>query len=157
MLDASYQSGRAIRLTRTTAPHAMSYQITKTMGLAHGHAVMLTLPVIWDMLLESEDEELQQRMKSLASIMRLGDPLMGSRLLRGILYDLQMEIPPLPDREKMDYLVASVNPERLSNHPVKLTGKDLRQVYTRAFLPMGEQERQACLDIWKYYGGRENG
>ncbi len=157
MLDASYQSGRAIRITRTTAPHAMSYQITKTMGLAHGHAVMLTLPAIWDMLLENGDEEVQDRMKHLASVMRLGDPLMGSRLLRGILFDLQLEIPPLPDREQMDHLVASVNPERLGNHPVPLTAADLRKAYTRAFLPMGEQERQACLDIWRYYGGRENG
>ena len=38
MLDASYQSGKAIQITRTTAAHAMSYQLTKLMGYAHGHA-----------------------------------------------------------------------------------------------------------------------
>ena len=32
MLEAAYQSGRAIQITRTTAAHAMSYQLTKTGG-----------------------------------------------------------------------------------------------------------------------------
>ncbi len=156
MMDASYQSGRAILLTRTTAAHAMSYQITKRLGLAHGHAVMVTLPVLWDLLLDRGDENTQERMKELASVMRLGDPRMGSRLLRGMMYDLQMAPPSLPDRETMEHLVDSVNTERLGNFPVKLEREDLRRVYTMAFLPMGAAERQACLDIWTYYGGQGN-
>lgn len=153
MMDASYQSGRAIFLTRTTAAHAMSYQITKRLGLAHGHAVMVTLPVLWDLLLDRGDEKVQERMGELASVMRLGDPRMGSRLLRGMMIDLRMDPPPLPDRETMEHLVDSVNTERLGNHPMKLDREDLRRVYTMAFLPMGAAERQACLDIWTYYGG----
>ena len=94
MLDAAYQSGRAIFTTRTTAAHAMSYQITKLLGPAHGHACALTLPVLWDML--TENEETRPMMADLAEKMRLGDPLMGSRLLRGILADLDM-LPPGSD------------------------------------------------------------
>ena len=48
MLHAAWESGRAIALTRTTAAHAMSYQITKRLGLAHAHACMLTLPILWE-------------------------------------------------------------------------------------------------------------
>ena len=55
MLDASYQSGKAIQITRTTAAHAMSYMLTKKLGLAHGHACMITLPVLWEMMQERED------------------------------------------------------------------------------------------------------
>ncbi len=156
MMDASYQSGRAILLTRTTAAHAMSYQITKRLGLAHGHAVMVTLPVLWELLLDRGDEKVQERMKELASVMRLGDPRMGSRLLRGMMYDLRMDPPALPDRETMDYLVNSVNTERLGNFPLLLEKEDLRRIYTMAFLPAGAAERQACLDIWTYYGGQGN-
>ena len=82
MLDASYQSGKAIQITRTTAAHAMSYQLTKTFGIAHGHAVMLTLPTLWEMM--SEDEQTAPVLKDLSRLMRLGDPLMAPRLLRGV-------------------------------------------------------------------------
>ncbi len=156
MMDASYQSGRAILLTRTTAAHAMSYQITKCLGLAHGHAVMATLPVLWDLLLDRGDEQIQTRMKELATVMRLGDPRMGSRLLRGMMYSLNMEPPAMPEKEVMNHLVDSVNPERLGNHPMKLEREDLRRVYTLAFLAPGPAERQACTDIWTYYGGQGN-
>ena len=157
MLDASYQSGRAIRLTRTTAAHAMSYRITRIFGLAHGHAVFLTLPVLWDWMWEHGDEMCRKRLAELSSVMRLGHPMMGSRLLRGILIHLGLEIPPMPDRETLEDLVQSVNPERLGNHPMKLSAEELRTIYIRAFLPMEKNTAQACLDIWRYYGGQENG
>ena len=157
MLDASYQSGKAIRITRTTAAHAMSYQITKTMGLAHGHAVMLTLPVLWDLMLEEGGEKNRETLEDLSEKMRLGNPLMGSRLLRGILYDLDMEIPRMPEKEMIMHLADSVNVERLGNHPMKMNREDLEKVYTRAFMPVEDNVRQACLDIWRYYGGRDNG
>ena len=43
MCQASHLAGRAINLSKTTAPHAISYSITSRCGLAHGHAVALTL------------------------------------------------------------------------------------------------------------------
>ena len=150
MLDASYQSGKAIFQTRTTAAHAMSYQITKLLGLAHGHACLLTLPVLWDRM--CAEEETRPVMQELASRMRLGDPLMGSRLLRGLLIDLGMEAPPMPPEEILRQLADSVNPERLGNHPQTLTREDLEMIYRQAFRPILDPERQACLDIWRYYG-----
>lgn len=44
MSYAAYLAGRAINHTRTTIPHALAYHLTKRHGLAHGHAVALTLP-----------------------------------------------------------------------------------------------------------------
>ena len=150
MMDASYQSGKAIFLTRTTAAHAMSYQITKLLGLAHGHACLVTLPVLWDQLCECED--MKPVMRELASRMRLGDPLMGSRLLRGMLIDLGLEAPPFPGEDVLRQLTDSVNTERLQNHPMRLTRQEIENTYRLAFRPILEPERQACLDIWRYYG-----
>ena len=150
MLDASYQSGKAIQITRTTAAHAMSYMLTKRLGLAHGHACMLTLPTLWEMM--AEHDEMRDTLKDLSEKMRLRDPLMAPRLLKGILYDLEMEIPPVPDETLLDELAASVNAERLSNHPVVLTKEEIKQAYRRAMTPMRDNEKQACLDIWRYYG-----
>ena len=150
MLDAAYQSGKAIQMTRTTAAHAMSYQITKQLGIAHGHACMLTLPFLWEKMLEQED--IPEIMADLSAKMRLGDPRMGSRLLKGIL--LWMDFPPTrkPDAETLELLVLSVPPEKLLNHPQALAEEDLRRIYQAAFLPIPPMERQMCLDLWNYYG-----
>lgn len=150
MMDAAYQSGKAIQITRTTAAHAMSYKLTKTMGIAHGHACMLTLPTLWELMLTHE--EMKETLSDLSDKMRLGDPQMGPKLLRGILFDLEMEIPPMPDAAALDALAAAVNTERLGNHPVAMSREDVRDAYRRSFVPLGENERQACLDIWNYYG-----
>lgn len=150
MMDASFQSGKAIQITRTTAAHAMSYQITKTLGPAHGHACMLTLPTLWEMM--EDEENLRPMLDDLSAKMRLGDSRMGPKLLRGILYDLEMEIPAMPDPEKLDYLADSVNVERLNNHPMKLNREQIREAYRKAFLPAEGSVKQACLDIWRYYG-----
>lgn len=150
MMDASFQSGKAIQITRTTAAHAMSYMLTKRLGLAHGHACMLTLPTLWEMM--AEHDEMKDTLKDLSEKMRLGDPLMAPRLLKGILYDLEMDIPPVPDEALLDELAGSVNVERLSNHPVAMTKEEIKQAYRRAMTPMCENEKQACLDIWRYYG-----
>lgn len=150
VLEAAYQSGKAIFRTRTTAAHAMSYRITKLLGPAHGHACMLTLPVLWDRM--CADPEQGDLMRELAARMRLGDPRMGSRLLRGMLIDLGMEAPPMPTEETIRQLVDSVNPERLGNHPQTLNREDLEAVYREAFRPIVDPVRQACLDIWRYYG-----
>ena len=151
MLEAAYQSGRAIQITRTTAAHAMSYRLTKTMGISHGHAVMMTLPALWDLMWEKK--EMQDVLQNLSSIMRLGHPLMVSRLLRGVMADLGLNAPPMPDQETMTELARSVNPERMGNHPVPMTEKDILDVYRMSFIPLMDPERQACLDIWKYYHG----
>ena len=150
MLDASYQSGKAIQITRTTAAHAMSYMLTKRMGLAHGHACMLTLPTLWEMM--QDHEEMQETLKDLSEKMRLGDARMAPKLLKGILYDLEMTVPPVPDEEMLEELAGSVNVERLNNHPVSMTREEIKQAYRRAMTPLCENEKQACLDIWRYYG-----
>ena len=150
MLDASFQSGKAIQITRTTAAHAMSYRLTKTMGLAHGHACMLTLPTLWEMMLEHE--EMKDTLKDLSTKMRLGDPLMAPKLLKGIMYDLEMTIPPMPDEDTLNELADSVNTERLNNHPVTMTREEIKEAYRRSFATPHANEKQACLDIWRYYG-----
>lgn len=43
MMIGSHLAGKAINISKTTASHALSYQFTSELGLAHGHAVALTL------------------------------------------------------------------------------------------------------------------
>ena len=150
MLEAAYRSGRAIQMRRTTAAQAMSYQLTKKLGYAHGPACMLTLPYLWEHL--AAKEEALPVVMELADRMRLGNEAMAPRLLKGMLIDLEMEPKGVPDDETLDALAASVNLERLGNHPEALTREELRRIYLRALTPVGGMERQMCLDLWRYYG-----
>ena len=43
MSRAANLAGKAINISKTTAPHAVSYAITMNFGVPHGHAVALTL------------------------------------------------------------------------------------------------------------------
>ena len=43
MALAANLSGKAIAISRTTAPHALSYPFTSLFNVSHGHAVSLTL------------------------------------------------------------------------------------------------------------------
>ncbi len=44
LLVAANKAGKAINITRTTVPHALSYTLTSKYGYPHGHAVALTFP-----------------------------------------------------------------------------------------------------------------
>ncbi|MDO5435354.1 MAG: phosphonoacetaldehyde reductase [Clostridia bacterium] len=149
MMEAAHESGRAINISRTTAAHAMSYQLTKKLGYAHGHACFLTLPILWERL--NANGEAAPLLTEMSALMRLGSPLMGPKLLLGILYDLDMMPGNVPNEELLDELAASVNTQRLGNHPEQLTKDDLKVIYRRAFLKPSDAERQACTDIWRYY------
>lgn len=47
--EGAYWAGRAINITKTTAPHAFSYPFTAYYGYPHGHAVALTFPFFYQL------------------------------------------------------------------------------------------------------------
>ncbi len=146
MLEAAYESGCAIRISRTTAAHAMSYQITKRLGYAHGHACMLTLPHLWARMEQNET------LAALAKVMGVAQED-APAYLTGMLAAMDMLPDGLPDDATLDALVASVNTQRLGNHPEALTSDDLRAVYIAALRPMDEAERERALALWRKYDG----
>lgn len=152
VLMAAYESGYAIRISRTTAAHAMSYQITKKLGYAHGHACMLTLPWLWDHLYESKRAEAVLR--ELSVLMGLHPSgFYGSPLLQGLLAEMDMLPAAMPDDATLDALAASVNTQRLGNHPEALTTEELRAIYVSAFTAVTEDERARLARIWRAYAG----
>ena len=58
----------------------------------------------------------------------------------------------MPDDATLDMLAASVNPERLGNHPETLTTAQLRAIYVQAFTPMTDTERAEAIAAWEQYG-----
>ena len=144
VLEAAYESGCAIRISRTTAAHAMSYQITKRVGPAHGHACMLTLPHLWRHMGDAPV------IGELNALMGAAD---GAGLMLGMLAALDMLPSALPDDATLDALAASVNIERLGNHPEKLTTAELRKIYVQAFTPVEDDVKDELASLWRHYAG----
>ena len=119
MLKAAHLSGKAINISKTTAAHAMSYGLTEEFGIAHGHAVALCLPLVWEHLARhGKVPELLTRNKYNELTARLTE--------LDMVYDISCG-------KKADdiaaKLAASVNTERLSNHPVPLSEKEIIDMY----------------------------
>lgn len=53
MLEGAFWAGKAINITRTTAPHAFAYVFTSYYNYPHGHAVALTFPAVAEINLNS--------------------------------------------------------------------------------------------------------
>ena len=147
----SHRAGQAIQMTRTTAAHAMSYQLTKRLGIPHGDACALTLPFLWLRL--TALPALAPRMEGLARLSGAGRTEDAALLFLGMRTALGLRAPGLPGKETLDALTASVNPERLSNHPEPLSAADILSVYTQALDPAGVPDtlyRQADT-LWRSY------
>lgn len=139
MLAANY-GGRAINLTQTTAPHAMSYKITSLYKLPHGHAVALCLPEVWQYMIEHHENCIDPRgFDYLESIftdisVSLGCDSIRSAVafMRSILKDLDLLYPVSKEKEsELEVLSQSVNPVRLKNNPVKIDVVTAKQLYSK--------------------------
>lgn len=139
MLAANY-SGRAINITQTTAPHAMSYKLTSLYGLPHGHAVALCLPEVWEYMLDHTYlcsdkrgmEYLNKVFEDIAVVLGYRASTEAVCNFRNMLAELGMTHPQTEDRESdISVLTNSVNPIRLGNNPVTLSADVLKDMYER--------------------------
>ena len=73
MITASNLAGKAINISKTTAPHAWSYGFTSFFDIPHGHAIWLTLPAIFEAHLRAKKSSVNdpRGKKHLSSIMNL--------------------------------------------------------------------------------------
>jgi len=120
MLIASNLAGKAINITTTTAPHAMSYKMTTLYGLPHGHAVALCLPKVW------------RNMKNFDDIANaLDKPNCEEAVLffEQLLQTLEIFPPKDVTANDLDILTDSVNIQRLDNNPVWLEREVIKSLY----------------------------
>ena len=131
ILLAANLSGKAINITATTAPHAMSYKLTSLYGIPHGHAVALCLPEVWQYMLTHTGDCIDPRGKAHLEQV-FADMPVGVQWFCQLMEKLGMNSPAAEDRGRdMEILTRSVNPVRLKNNPVLLTEQTLRTLYER--------------------------
>jgi alcohol dehydrogenase class IV len=137
---AASSAGASIAITRTTAAHALSYYLTSRHGISHGHAVALTLGG----LIEANGtvhettvgdprgvQHVRQAVDTACEILGISRPSEGRVFVSDLVERLGL-VPSVDEAaaEQVDRgsWVESVNPERLSNNPRRLTETDLMSI-----------------------------
>ena len=134
-------AGKAINVTKTTAPHALSYPLTTFYGIPHGHAVALTLGEF--LVLNAQkakdypDGKLAARMNNLFRLLGANDAEESREKIRMIMDQTGLQTSlsgciaaghKAGHKADLHLILAHVNTERLQNHPVRLTGKDIATI-----------------------------
>lgn len=140
MLKGAHLAGKAINITKTTAPHALSYGFTTHCGLPHGHAVAIFLPAFIDMHIEVNDHNCNDKRGKDWIIQVMNDL---AYLLNADTRNLPQEVVSFINRCKITinftslkisetlYVEAinSFSLERLNNNPIKIELSSLYKLY----------------------------
>lgn len=122
-------AGRAINIAKTTAPHALSYAITKTYNVSHGQAVAFSLPFFFQTNIDKGSAETKKNMIELFVLLGVDSAKEASCWFRTLLKDIELKVSLLDQVgvsvREVRTLVDQVNVQRLKNHPVTLSQKDL--------------------------------
>jgi alcohol dehydrogenase len=133
---AAHLSGKAINITKTTAPHAISYILTSDFNIAHGYAVALLITPVAYISFVKNDKEFN---KSLDMIFKLFNCNTIDEFIKKWLnlmdsLGLHLSLKELGICYKdLEVIVKNVNMERMKNHPVSLKNKDLKQIVNAAY------------------------
>ena len=137
MSIAANLSGRAISISKTTAPHALSYPFTSLFGIPHGHAVSLTL----NEFLKFNYFNLKKSISTFNLKMRYDNIFDAAKVknineldifLKKIRANtgLEKDFKKLGISIKRDYkkILSRVNIQRLKNNPIKIKSSDIKQI-----------------------------
>jgi alcohol dehydrogenase class IV len=139
MLYASYLSGKAINITKTTGAHALSYSFTTMFDIPHGHAVALTLPSWFKYNLNVSSKNINDKrgVKFSKKIMSDLTLILEKYIIEGslpyekILYfikslGLKNKLSDFNiSKNDINFFINNVNIERLDNNPSKITRQQL--------------------------------
>jgi alcohol dehydrogenase class IV len=134
LLYGAMLSGEAINITKTTAPHAVSYTLTTEYGYPHGHAVALTFPFFFDYFLNATVENYcgadydhyKQKCQRLLEILHITKTTNLQHWMRQLRDDLGLgynSALPFVD----DAVIKGVNLERAKNSPCHLNESIIAQ------------------------------
>ena len=137
MSIASNLAGKAINISKTTAPHAASYPFTSLFNISHGHAVGLFFERFfkfnYDNLEKSETSfDLKQRFElifNLFDVKTIND--FNSKIIlmkkKAKLED-NLEILNINVKKSSEKIIKGINLLRLGNNPVKINEKDILKI-----------------------------
>ncbi len=138
MMQASFLAGKAINISKTTAPHAISYTFTSYYNIPHGHAVALSLPffVKFNYFVSNDDctnkngaDFVKSKIDKILNILGV-DIENAEQELKKFFQNigLEMNLNKLTKNFDSNLLIENVNTERLNNNPRKVTKEVLLEL-----------------------------
>jgi alcohol dehydrogenase class IV len=131
MMQAANLAGKAINITKTTAPHALSYGFTTFCGLPHGHSVAIFLPNFIKLHIEATEQDcndsrgiewIKAIMINISSVLNIELDKLAIEVVKfinecGISINFKdLEI----SNQLFEESIGNYSKERLKNNPVKV-------------------------------------
>ena len=142
MVYAANNAGKAINISKTTAPHAISYPITMYSNIVHGHAVALTLGkfFIINSNVAKYPEKGIQMSEHLTSTMEKIFELLECKnaeecckkwyfMMNVVGLEASFTKLSIDNDAAIEFILNNVNDERMVNHPVKLSRDIMRGLF----------------------------
>ena len=141
MSNAAHLAGKAINITKTTAPHAVSYAMTSYFGIPHGQAVCITLAEFLEYNYNVTETDLAEGMKlnvvkknneDLIRLFNCVDPVQAKDLITELITSIGLKTRlselNITTENDMKLIGESVNLERLKNNPRNVTKATLAKI-----------------------------
>ena len=137
MSIAANLAGKAISISKTTAPHAASYPFTSLFNISHGHAVSLFFEKFFKFNHENLEKSetsfnLKKRFDAIFNLFNVTNIksfnmkislLKKQAKLEDNLSKLDIDI-----KNSSEKIIKGINLLRLGNNPVKIDGKDIYKI-----------------------------
>jgi alcohol dehydrogenase class IV len=144
MAKSANLAGKAINITKTTAPHAISYAFTSHFGIPHGHAVGLTLGKFLEYNGQVTEEDcndsrgpefVKKSIGELCGLLNVESPHLAKDKLDSLMSEIGLETSisslGIKSEEDLDLIIENVNVERLTNNPRRIN-KDVMKTLLRS-------------------------
>lgn len=140
MSKGAHLAGKAIDITKTTAPHAISYPITSYFGVPHGHAVALTLgsmlvfnnQVVKDDVLDKRGVKyVKKEIQKVVSVLGASNPYQAKEAINKLMYNigLKTRLSELGiSNDNLEIIIKNVSLERIKNNPRQVTEHSLKNI-----------------------------
>ncbi len=138
MCRAAHLAGKAINITKTTAPHALSYALTSRHGVPHGMAVAITLAPMLAFNAGVTDQDctdprgaaaVRDRIAGILDVLGTDNVEDACASIKNLLQKIDcpttLEAVGVKTSDELQTIVDSVNVERLSNNPRRASQNQL--------------------------------
>ena len=137
MSIAANLAGKAISISKTTAPHAASYPFTSLFNISHGHAVGLFFERFFKFNYENLEKsevsfDLKKRFDLIFNLFDVSNiedfNLTISSIKKQAKLEDNMNLLNIDLNKNIEKIIGGVNLLRLGNNPVKINGKDITNI-----------------------------
>ena len=130
MIIASNLAGKAINISKTIAPHAISYPFTARFGISHGHAVAINFEkIIRFNYLKSTDKKIYKTIFKITKTENINEFCEWVKYIKNMAnLEDRYDVLGINIKKEIKYILNGVNTLRLKNNPVKLTREDLKKI-----------------------------